>query len=255
MGNFLTIDQGNTNAKVAVWTDAGDVIFSSVFDDLSMMKIEPVLSEFDVKRASLAVSGRLNKEFFSQLQSRLDGRAVVISEMAESSFKIITSYKGKLGIDRFMNYIGTVDLYPFIPSLIVDAGSALTIDVVDRDCCFRGGNISPGYVMRFEVLNEKTNSLPLLPAGGHVRSFGINTKSAIRSGVIMGMVAEIADSFYRAKKTYKTSQIILTGGDVEYLLPHLESRGLPLVVEPLLVSRGIFALNNPNKNSLARISV
>ena len=261
-GNILTIDQGNTRTKLVVWNEDGSIIYDKVIfnnplnreNPLSFSDISRILENNNVSMAFWASSGNLDNHVFSQIREQLNGNAGVISESVELSYNIISSYKGKLGIDRFLGYVGSTELFPFTNLLVVDAGSALTIDVVDSDCRFRGGNISPGYVMRLESLNAKTAHLPMISTNGHVRSFGINTVSAIRSGVVMGMVAEIADSFERAKKTYNVSKIVMTGGDVPLLLPYLEKRGLDIYHDPYLVCRGMFAVKNETKRSPAYLN-
>lgn len=254
MGNFLSIDKGNSRTKIVIWSDSGEPVYDTVLvDGVSMDQLEPLIEKYEVKSGAVAASGYIDLDFFSKLSQRLDGCFNSVSESAEISYNIIRSYEGKLGVDRFLNYLAVVDQFPYTGMLIVDAGSALTTDVVDSNCRFRGGNITPGYRMRLDCLYEKTAGLPLVSTAGHVRSFGINTESAIRSGVIMGMVAEIADAFERAKKKYKISGIIITGGDARFLIPHLEKKGLKIHHDPFLVCRGIYVQNTVGIKSPAYV--
>ena len=94
--------------------------------------------------------------------------------------------------------------------------------------------------MRLRALNEFTAALPLVSPHGKLRSFGDNTETAIRSGVINGIVAEIADAFFRAQESCGVFDLILTGGDSELLFPLLENKGIKNVhLDLLLVERGL----------------
>ena len=75
--------------------------------------------------------------------------------------------------------------------MIVDFGTAITIDQVSADGVFRGGNISPGMQMRYKALHQFTGRLPLIDSNGRKLPMGRDTETAIRAGVLKGMEYEI----------------------------------------------------------------
>jgi type III pantothenate kinase len=73
--------------------------------------------------------------------------------------------------------------------LVIDAGSAVTLDVV-IDGSFLGGSISPGLSMRLRALHEFTGRLPLTGVSRNFSFPGRSTEDAITGGVVMGLVFE-----------------------------------------------------------------
>lgn len=124
--------------------------------------------------------------------------------------------------------------------VVIDAGTAITVNFVDGEGTFQGGVIAPGLSMMLRALHEQTHALPLLdttppdPARG---PFGKDTDHAIRLGVrnaALGLVRHTVERFAEAYDAYP--QIIATGGDaavlfagdelVEHVVPDLQLLGL-----------------------------
>lgn len=118
-----------------------------------------------------------------------------------------------LGKDRLAAAVGANELFPDQNLLIIDAGTAVTYDIVSANNQFLGGNISPGLEMRFKALNQYTGRLPLVTPGENYRQFGRNTVEAIRAGVQNGMIFEIEQTIEFFNRNYQNLQIIMTGGD------------------------------------------
>ena len=237
--NILVFDFGNTRIKFSVWGQEAPVYHEAVNSTDSDV-ISKIIDRYNVNQAifsSLKTDDQ--RHLFSQIKKRLDGRAEVMPRCF-SGYKIPPTYQGSLGVDRFAGYLAAKELCKGKNCLIVDAGSALTTDVIDAGGYFRGGNISPGLTMRLKALNQFTHGLPEVPLQGPIMAFGVNTDSAIRSGVVNGIIAEIAEATRKAAEIFSVTDIILTGGDMEYLRPQLEKEELAKAhFDPLLVERGI----------------
>ncbi|MDE6338656.1 MAG: type III pantothenate kinase, partial [Muribaculaceae bacterium] len=123
-------------------------------------------------------------------------------------------------------------------ALIVDAGTAVTLDVIAGKA-FKGGNISPGLRLRFRSLNCFTSRLPLVNPAGALPEFGYDTETALRSGVVNGIVDEIENTFHRGAAVYRGLRLLLTGGDADYLAPLLRKRGLQPEIVNSLVGSGL----------------
>jgi type III pantothenate kinase len=118
--------------------------------------------------------------------------------------------------------------------LVADIGTAITYDVVTADNCYRGGNIAPGIFMRLKALNCFTARLPQIePKGGACPMWGYDTETALRSGAINGVVAEL--EYYYSQLT-GNAVAVLTGGGAELVSQRLSFK--PIVV-PTLVNLGL----------------
>jgi len=118
-----------------------------------------------------------------------------------------------LGKDRIAAAVGANEFFPNQNLLIIDAGTAITYDLVSEKNEFIGGNISPGLQMRFKALNQFTGKLPLVSYFDEFQNIGRNTTEAIRAGVQNGILYEIAQTIELFNKNYKNLQIVMTGGD------------------------------------------
>ena len=118
-----------------------------------------------------------------------------------------------LGKDRIAAAVGANEFFPNQNLLIIDAGTAITYDLVSEKNEFIGGNISPGLQMRFKALNQFTGKLPLVSYSDEFQNIGRNTTEAIRAGVQNGILYEIAQTIELFNKNYQNLQIVMTGGD------------------------------------------
>lgn len=124
--------------------------------------------------------------------------------------------------------------------IVIDAGTAVTVDYVDEEGVFRGGVIAPGLNMSLRALHEQTAVLPLLrfeAAGLPDGPFGRDTAEAMREGAragIIGLVHLMIDRYAQHAGAYP--QVVATGGDaqmlfendelVEHIVPDLQLMGL-----------------------------
>ena len=151
----------------------------------------------------------------------------------------------RLGIDRLISGYAA-SLHTSGPLIVVDAGSAITVDFVSRQHRFEGGAILPGLAMQFASLARGTACLPLLQHSGKQPEVPAkNTEDAILSGVLMGAAAAIdrliVSSCDHAELTSADVPIFLTGGDAPFLSPHLRHNHTRM---NNLVCRGLLRLRS-----------
>ena len=152
-----------------------------------------------------------------------------------------------LGKDRLAAVVGAYSLFPGRDILVIDAGTALTFDFVDREGKYHGGSISPGLNMRFRALHEFTKKLPLLSQTDDCEMFGDTTASAITSGVQNGIIFEVESYIHQFVNKFPQLVTILTGGDVNFFVGKIKKY---IFAEPNLVFLGlekIIKLNTYNK--------
>ncbi|MCQ2605717.1 MAG: type III pantothenate kinase [Bacteroidales bacterium] len=132
----------------------------------------------------------------------------------ETPCLITNAYKTPhtLGLDRLAAAIGAEALSPQRNKLIIDIGTAMTIDFVDETGRFVGGNISLGLETRFRALHEFTGKLPLCSETENVTLMGKTTEEAIRNGVVQGMLYEIEGYIREYESKYQDVAVFLTGG-------------------------------------------
>jgi type III pantothenate kinase len=138
----------------------------------------------------------------------------------------------RVGLDRLLN-AAAVDTGP---ALLVDAGSAVTVDYVDEARRFRGGAILPGLRLMARALNGYTAKLPLVEVDSARVSFPAEaTEPAIQSGILAAVVGGIrwlADRMPLGEKVRR----YLTGGDAALLAPLL---GVEYTLWPNMTLEGI----------------
>ena len=108
--------------------------------------------------------------------------------MGRTKIPFTNHYKTKktLGKDRIAAVAGGIKLQPGKNLMIVDIGTCMTVDFVDKEGNYWGGNISPGVNLRLRAMHQFTSSLPLIKAGQVSNYLGLSTKEAIRNGAIWG---------------------------------------------------------------------
>ena len=144
-----------------------------------------------------------------------------------------------LGADRLAAAVGAAGLRPGQATLIVDAGTALKMDLVTADGTYHGGSISPGLNMRLRALHTFTGRLPLLalPApDATIPLVGDSTTGSLLSGVVNGAVAEIRGFIAQYQQRCPGLGVLLTGGDAAFLAARLPAR---IFVVPELVLLGL----------------
>ncbi len=150
-----------------------------------------------------------------------------------------------LGIDRLLSAFAASNRFS-VPLIVIDAGSAVTVDLVSHDREFVGGAILPGLSLQTRSLATGTDSLPHVNrwnADDPLPSPGQNTADAIRLGVLLGLagaVDRIVASYQELQaESPQNCPVVLTGGDAATLSPILR---FPHEIVPNLVCRGLLDL-------------
>ena len=147
-----------------------------------------------------------------------------------------------LGADRLAAAVGAAGRWPGQAVLVIDAGTALKLDLVTADGTYHGGSIAPGLAMRLRALHEFTGRLPLLPLPGPdatVALVGGSTEGSVLSGVVNGTAAELNGLLAQYRAHYQSLAVVLTGGDAAFLAPRLAGS---IFVVPELVLLGLYRI-------------
>lgn len=245
----LTIDIGNTAVKGSVFED-GTLLESILVDNLDPIPFFPFIEKFHPDGAICCSVGRELKSFLWEVEHWLQKPVMQLSHETPLPIDVVYASRNTLGLDRIAAAAGASIVAE--EALVVDAGTAVTLDIVASNR-FLGGNISPGLRLRFRSLNKFTSRLPLVSPAGDIPAFGYDTETAIRSGVVNGIVSEIISAFRAAKRDYPSIRLLLTGGDADFIAPLIREHGEEPEIAHSLVGKGleriyIHAINNTINN-------
>jgi len=139
--------------------------------------------------------------------------------------------------------VAAVHMFPQQHNLVIGLGSCITYNFVNKFSEFLGGGISPGLEMRFRAMHEYTAKLPLVKPDWNFPLVGYDTRTNMLSGVILGMSKEIDGIIDAYKEKYTEFNVLLTGGDMNFFLPHLKNN---ILAEPYLIYKGLYAISEHN---------
>ncbi|MFP6767211.1 MAG: type III pantothenate kinase [Planctomycetaceae bacterium] len=166
----------------------------------------------------------------------------VLTDPTELGISVQLEHPDRAGIDRLLNAVAVNCLRPDgRPAIIVDSGTATTVDALDAGGAFLGGAILPGFDLLARSLHRYTALLPLLSleqlGDSPPSPLGKDTPAAIRSGLFygqLGAVRELADSLERELGSGPATMFLTGGGGPllatalpeARLVPHLGLLGL-----------------------------
>jgi type III pantothenate kinase len=250
MGLLLALDQGNYSLKIALfdskrivgrWRQEGarpEEALRTIALELALASVSSAGARFSKKdRAHLLRTIRGSVMFHSAVLSSVDprrtkgitraldamgvSRVLELSARIEFPFDILVTGRSKAGPDRLAAAAGVVAAGKR-EGIIVDAGTAVTVDVLSKKG-FLGGAILPGKDLMYRALHEGTSALPLVSdAGRTTNPPGGNTREAILSGVRWGTVGAVKELVERSRRhVSKDARVWVTGGGGAAIARHL----------------------------------
>ena len=237
----LIIDQGNTSVKVALFEN-DKICEVKSFDNSELEAFKSYICEVSYRKAIYSSVSLQNEEIKRVISEKVSD-FITLTHHTKLPISIEYATPQTLGVDRIAGAVGAREVNPSTSSLIIDAGTAITYDYINSEGVYKGGNIAPGISMRFKALNNYTKSLPLVEVSMQYPQLGNDTKSAILSGVMSGVVYECEGYIAEISKKEPNIQIIITGGDHKLLYNQLKnSTFVNLIQEEYLVLKGLNAI-------------
>jgi type III pantothenate kinase len=252
---ILVIDVGNTNTVLGVME--GDTLKAQVristvdraTDELGIL-ITQILAhrgygaqDFEGAIISCVVPTVLYA-FEKALPRYLDVEPVVVGRRLKTGIKVRTDNPREVGADRIVNSVAALEKWGG-PILVVDFGTATTVDCVNADGEYIGGAIAPGFRISEEALVSKTAKLPRVEVRRPPTAIGTNTIHAIQSGMYFGYVG-LVDALARrcAEELGGDPKVVATGGLAQLLAADSE---VIQEVDPFLTLRGLALLYDRNR--------
>ena len=191
-------------------------------------KVEAVIISSVVPRATAALK--------QALRGLVRPRPLVVGERIQAP--VINRYRipGQVGQDRLVNAAAALFLYGG-PAIVVDFGTAVTLDLVNRRREYLGGLIVPGLEIALEALASRTALLPKIPLTPPKEFLGRDTQGSMRSGLFHGYGA-LCDGLVAAMKRRHApgAKVIATGGHAKMIAPFCRSIR---IVNPDLTLQGL----------------
>ena len=211
----LIIDIGNTRTKVAIFQNK-ELIKSFATDSFELVDLQELKADYpELKRCIVSSVKYKSEEPLKMLKKELD----FVIELDQHTFIPIENLyetPQTLGKDRIAAAVGANMLYPNDDVLVIDAGTAITYDFVNKNKQYLGGFITPGLNMRYKALHHFTDKLPLLKPGEPEIIWGKNTNEAIQGGIQYGLEGELQRIIQHFSGGQSELKIILSGGDIKY---------------------------------------
>ncbi len=219
----LVLDLGNSFGKIAV-CEGTQVIEAATYEKVTSKEIAYFHARYaGLKGAIISSVVNYSREIIDYL-SNLYNTCIELDHSTPIPLKNRYRTPDTLGYDRIAAAVGAYTICPGKNVLVIDAGTAITYDIVTSKGEYLGGNISTGLEIRFKSLNKYTNRLPHLERPNEQPPLlGTSTREAIQSGIVNGLLFEM-DGFIGAfSQDHPTLQVVLTGGDAKYFVGKLKS--------------------------------
>lgn len=158
----------------------------------------------------------------TQLTARMDQEPLVVGETIPLPLDVRVDDSAAIGVDRVCAAGAAYEKLQ-TACVVVDFGTAVTVDLIDDEGTFLGGAILPGLTMQLRALHEYTAQLPLAAVEMPPLVYGRNTVEAIQVGVgrgLAGAVRGIVEGY--ATSLNRWPQVIATGGDAAFMAPHCD---------------------------------
>ncbi|WP_369048967.1 type III pantothenate kinase [Tenacibaculum sp. UWU-22] len=238
----LIIDVGNTRVKAAVFQNNAlkQVL---VFNKSKIIsEVKTIVKKYAITDGIISSVGNITNSKQVKLNQLLP--LIDLNAQTKVPFKNLYSTPTTLGVDRIALAAAAVNKFPKKNVLVIDAGTCVTFDFINKDKTYLGGAISPGIRMRYKALHVFTSKLPMLETGIPESFIGNSTKTAIDSGVVNGICNEIDGVIEQYKKKYPDLTLVLTGGDANFLAKQLKS---VIFATPNFILEGLYAILIHNK--------
>jgi type III pantothenate kinase len=246
--NLLTVDLGNSRCKLRLWSSAGErgprPIAHVDFDTALGIGAKAAAWLAREPRADAgALCSVADEDLEAEVAGALRGSvAGCFDARPEPGLSIACREPATIGRDRLFAARAALELAGG-SAIVVDAGTALTVDAVRADKTFLGGAIAPGPDLLSLALAEGTARLPRVEPRPRANALGRDTREALLAGVAVGFRGAARELAERVAEEagLRGAPIVLTGGARAFLLDPPVFTGAQTIEECDLVHLGLLA--------------
>lgn len=241
MANLL-IEIGNTALKAA-WAEG--TTLGKIVRYQGEKKTEFILSLLEREKPEVMVIASVYDVPALEIKriKRAFARTVILDPSHNELLKVF-GLPDYLTFDRAAALLGARHMFSGKPCTLFDFGTTLTIDFLDKEGAYEGGNVSLGCRTRFKAVNRYSRALPLINVPESEPGLGTSVQSSIEAGIISGIVFEI-DSYIASKPD---NVVIFTGGDANYFAKRMKN-SIFVICNIVLMGLAIITDEYVNKNN------
>jgi type III pantothenate kinase len=246
---ILAVDIGNTNINIGSF-QGKKLITHFCVDNKYLDNQNPTLPlESSLLNKSkyiivASVNPKTESSFYKYLQEKHKKKVLMIGREIKPMVPVLVENPKKVGIDRVLNALAAYRRTK-TSTIVIDFGTAITIDIVSKDGEFMGGLILPGIRTSAYALNKQTALLPEVDIKRPAKIIGNNVENAIKAGIYFGTVGSVAHIIREIRRVYGDMQYtIATGGDaktfkkdipeIDKFIPRLTLEGIRIAFEESL---------------------
>jgi type III pantothenate kinase len=221
--NLLVLNVGNTRLSLGVF-GAGALVYARRLPHAQRADWPGVIAEawahVAAKDGAAVAGASVNPPLVEPIEHAVEQAAHVPVQWVGRQLDLpipVRSNVEQTGVDRVLNVAAAYEQMQK-GCVVVDAGTAITVDVCNDAGEFLGGAIAPGVGMQLDALHERTAKLPRVALEPPSEPIATSTEEAIRHGVwqgVRGMVKELVENY--ATTLGYWPDIIATGGDAAKL--------------------------------------
>jgi type III pantothenate kinase len=240
----LLLDMGNSRLKSAVLGDEGDLsqfVSTAYIDQKPIETLQEHLDKYqDISKVVLV--SVLGKVFHELALNLFKEREILLIWAAseQEAYGVVNNYDkpAQLGSDRFVALVAARKAFPKQNCIVIDCGTAVTIDALSCDAAFCGGVIIPGLKLWSNSLIKRAGQLNEHQID-ETDLFAKDTAQAIGSGSIFGLTSAVegiatrmSQKLEKQTKVGEASRLVICGGDAELVINYsqLEFELMPNLV-------------------------
>lgn len=253
---LLAIDIGNTNIVIGCLKD-DEIIFKARIatdrtrtSDQYGVEIKNMLEAFGVSREEIedCIIASVVPPVFNSVQTGvlkvIGKQPMVVGPGLKTGLNIHVDIPSQVGSDLIVAAVAALAEYP-APLVLIDLGTATTIEVIEPDNVFIGGLIFPGIMVSLDSLSSHAAQLPGISLDKPKRVVGKNTVDCMRSGMMYGTAAMLDGLIDRiAEELGHESTVIATGGLAQFVVPLCKHE---IILEKELLLKGLNIIYKKNK--------
>ncbi len=218
----LLVDIGNTQIKYVFQELGTATLFSEVtYCDYAVFIAELAKNIFS-NVCTVIVANVQSDEIVAAIESWASQRSIAFLQVHSEAkaFGVCSSYQqpARLGVDRWLALIAVHHLYPKQNVLIIDAGTATTVDLLAANGEHLGGWIMPGVQTMFDSLLSNTKKIIADPINTAQISFGVDSSECLNYGTWAMTIGAIKEAIVQANSLLLLNKVVLTGGNSQQIV-------------------------------------
>ena len=253
---LLAIDIGNTNIVIGCLKDDEIVFKARIATDRTRtsdqygVEIKNMLEAFGVSREDIddCIIASVVPPVFNSVQTGvlkvIGKQPMVVGPGLKTGLNIHVDIPSQVGSDLIVAAVAALAEYP-APLVLIELGTATTIEVIEPENVFIGGLIFPGVMVSLDSLSSHAAQLPGISLDKPKKVIGKNTVDCMRSGMMYGTAAMLDGLIDRiAEELGHESTIIATGGLAQFVIPLCKHE---IILEKELLLKGLNIIYKKNK--------